>query len=121
MLQEKEMSSIPNSTMPHAGPSPEAETEAGTGSEESFGVMLKERAGKFASSAADLVRENPKTAVAAGAALLAGAVAAAAIPTVRSRRSAGGKSGSGKSTSAKRTTAKSSGGGSTSGSRPKKS
>jgi hypothetical protein len=111
------MSSIPNSAMPHAGPTPETGTEA----EEGFGTMLKDRAGKLASSAADLVRDNPKTAVAAGAALFAGAVAAAAIPAVRGRKSGSGKNGSGKSSSGGSSAAKSSSGGSSGRSRSKKS
>ena len=86
------MSSIPNSAMPHADAS-QLESEAGADSGET-GVTLRERAGQLASSAADLIRENPKTAAAAGAALVAGAVAAAAIPAVRARRGgSGGKSG----------------------------
>ena len=69
------MSHIPNSAMPHAGPTPEAETEKG------WSPTLSERAGSLAEKA----RENPK-AVAAGAAVVAGAIAAAAIPMVRARR-----------------------------------
>lgn len=85
------MSHIPNSAMPHAGPTAEAEQE---GSQ-----TLSDRAGRIA----DIARENPKTAIAAGAALLAGAVAAAAIPLVRSRK-ASAKSGS--STPRKKATTK---------------
>jgi hypothetical protein len=86
------MSSIPNSAMPHAT---EAALEPETQADEGTGATLKERAGKLAASAADLARDNPKTAIAAGAALFAGAVAAAAIPAVRARKSSsgGGKSG----------------------------
>lgn len=69
------MSHIPNSAIPHAGPSPEA------GTEERSSSTLTERAGRLAEKA----RGNPK-AVAAGAAVVAGAIAAAAIPMVRSRR-----------------------------------
>ncbi|TMJ18335.1 MAG: hypothetical protein E6G92_00295 [Alphaproteobacteria bacterium] len=75
------MSSIPSSAMPHAGPS--AETE------QAEGPTLVQRA-------TDLVRENPRTAIAAGAAVAAGVAAAAAIPLVRGRRSSSG-GGSGKS------------------------
>ena len=84
------MSSIPSSAMPHATESAiQPDVPEGEG-----GTSLKERAGKLASSAADLARENPKTAIAAGAALFAGAVAAAAIPAVRARKSSSsGKSG----------------------------
>ena len=82
------MSHIPNSAMPHAGP---AENEPQQ--EQSVGAALSERAGKIA----DYARENPKTAIAAGAALAAGALAAAAIPLVRgrSKSSGGAKSGGG--------------------------
>lgn len=77
------MSSIPSSAMPHAGPAAEPEQEEGQ--------TLIQRA-------TDLVKDNPKTAIAAGAAVAAGVAAAAAIPLVRSRRSNsnGGKSGSSK-------------------------
>jgi hypothetical protein len=91
--ESEDMSSIPTNAMPHAGPSPEAGTEADAGS----GVTLKERAGKLATSATEFARENPKTAVAAGAALFAGAVAAAAIPAVRARKNGSSKSSSGSS------------------------
>jgi hypothetical protein len=78
------MSSIPSSAMPHAGPSAEAE--------EAEGPTLVQRA-------TDLVRDNPKTAIAAGAAVAAGVAAAAAIPLVRGRRAAtsdsSGKKGGG--------------------------
>ena len=71
------MSSIPSSAMPHAGPSAQPEQE------ESQGLIQR---------ATELVRDNPKTAIAAGAAVAAGVAAAAAIPFVRGR-SGGGKSG----------------------------
>ncbi len=83
------MSSIPNKAMPHANA---ASLEPETADEEGLGVTLRERAGKLAASATELARENPKTAIAAGAALFAGAVAAAAIPAVRARKSSGSKS-----------------------------
>jgi sirohydrochlorin ferrochelatase len=87
------MSSIPSSAMPHANADAlEREESEGTGADT---PTLTERATKLASSAADLARDNPKTAIAAGAALFAGAVAAAAIPAVRARKSSGGKSSSG--------------------------
>ena len=75
------MSHIPSNAMPHAT---EAQLEQSDSSDEG-GLTLKERAGKLATSAADLARENPKTAIAAGAALIAGAVVAAAIPAARAR------------------------------------
>jgi len=81
------MSSIPNNAMPHAGP---AEDEGGET------LTLAQRA-------AGLVRDNPKTAIAAGAAVAAGVAAAAAIPLVRARRSkSGGTAGGAKSSGAKK-------------------
>ncbi|HYJ53364.1 MAG TPA: hypothetical protein VEW04_09335 [Allosphingosinicella sp.] len=74
------MSSIPSSAMPHAGPAAEPEQEEGQ--------TLIQRA-------TDLVRDNPKTAIAAGAAVAAGVAAAAAIPLVRSRRGSAGAKKSG--------------------------
>lgn len=86
------MSHIPNSAMPHAGT-----TEGEAQQDQSGGATLTERAGKLAEQAADYARENPKTAIAAGAALAAGAIAAAAIPLVRGRSASGGtKSGGGR-------------------------
>jgi hypothetical protein len=64
--------------MPHAGGTQEAQQDQGGGS-----ATLSERAGKIA----EYARENPKAAIAAGAALAAGVVAAAAIPLVRARKS----------------------------------
>ena len=90
------MSHIPNSAMPHAGTVDEPQQEQG-------GATLSERAGKLAEQAGDYARENPKTAIAAGAALAAGVIAAAAIPLVRGRS---GSAGSKKSGGAKKTTAK---------------
>jgi len=94
------MSHIPNAAIPDAAPTPEASEF-----EDGQTTTLAQRAGKLA----DLARDNPKTAAAAGAALFAGAVAAAAIPLVRGRRKAGGtasggaaKSGSKKSGSKKK-------------------
>ena len=62
--------------MPHAGGTAEVEQD------ENSGPTLTERAGKLAETA----RAHPRTAAAAGAAVLAGAVVAAAIPLVRARR-----------------------------------
>jgi hypothetical protein len=92
------MSNIPSSAMPHAKASEEPQQEQG-------GATLSERAGKIRDQATDYARENPKTAIAAGAALAAGVIAAAAIPLVRGRSDSGGgtrKSGGG----SKKTTAK---------------
>jgi hypothetical protein len=72
------MSSIPNRAMPHAGP---AEDDEGGET-----LTMARRAADLASRAAGLARDNPKTAIAAGAALAAGAAAAAAIPLVRAKR-----------------------------------
>lgn len=86
------MSHIPNSAMPHAGT-----TEGEAQQDQAGGATLSERAGKLAEQAADYARENPKTAIAAGAALAAGAIAAAAIPLVRGRSGSGStKSGGGR-------------------------
>jgi len=65
--------------MPHAGPAATEESEAP-------GLLQR---------ATDLVKDNPKTAIAAGAAVAAGVAAAAAIPLVRSRSGSGRKSSGG--------------------------
>ena len=93
------MSNIPSSAMPHAKAAEEPQQEQGGG------ATLSERAGKLAEQAGDYARENPKTAIAAGAALAAGVIAAAAIPLVRGRSASGTakKSGGAKKSS---TTAK---------------
>jgi hypothetical protein len=86
------MSHIPSNAMPHAD---ESQLEQSDSSDEGGdSLTLKERAGKLATSAADLARDNPKTAIAAGAALIAGAVAAAAIPAARARTRKTSSSGS---------------------------
>ena len=64
------MSHIPNSAMPHAVPQPQTETRSA--SESRFGQL------------AEKVREYPKTAAVAGAAVV-GLAAAAAIPALRAR------------------------------------
>jgi hypothetical protein len=91
------MSNIPSSAMPHAKASEDAQQEQGVG------ATISERAGKIREQATDYARENPKTAIAAGAALAAGVIAAAAIPLVRGRSGSGAKKSSGGS---KKTTAK---------------
>lgn len=63
------MSHIPSQVMPHAGPQVREELES---------------PGRFA-RAAELVRDHPRAAAAAGAAVAAGLIAAAAIPVVRAR------------------------------------
>lgn len=82
------MSHIPNSAMPHAGPTDESN---GGGNQEGAGASIS----KAASKIADKARQNPKTAVAAGAAVV-GAIAAAAIPLVRGRKKGGEETGGGK-------------------------
>ena len=94
------MSNIPSSAMPHAKASEESQQDQG-----GTGPTISERAGKLAEQAGDYARENPKTAIAAGAALAAGVIAAAAIPLVRGRSGSGGgakKSGGDKKTTAKK-------------------
>jgi len=88
------MSHIPTSAMPHAGPTENSsETQGGAS------PSLAERAGKIAERARDNItetaRENPKAAMAAGAAVVAGVIAAAAIPLVRARKKSTGKASSG--------------------------
>lgn len=84
------MSHIPNSAMPHAAPSHEPEVAEANQS-------LASRARKVA----DEARAHPKTAIAAGAAVVAGAIAAVAIPIVQSRRSAESKPAAKKKPAAK--------------------
>ncbi len=91
------MSNIPSSAMPHAKATEDPQQEQGGG------ATLSERAGKLAEQAGDYARENPKTAIAAGAALAAGVIAAAAIPLVRGRS---GSTTAKKSGGAKKTTAR---------------
>jgi hypothetical protein len=88
------MSNIPNSAMPHA------KSQSDNNDGQSGQTTMSDRAGKIA----DVARDNPKTAIAAGAAIVAGVVAAAAIPMVRARKNSSEKSSSGsnsKSSSAK--------------------
>lgn len=77
------MSRIPNSAIPHAQAETETEAETGRG----FSARVADLA--------ELARDNPKTAIAAGAAVAAGVVAAAAIPLVKSRRANSGTAKSG--------------------------
>jgi hypothetical protein len=78
------MSHIPNSAMPHAGPP--AQPQDDEGRQSYFG-----RDGHIA----EKVRENKKASIAAGAAVVAGAIAAAAIPFLRARNTSGGKKNTG--------------------------
>jgi hypothetical protein len=68
------MSHIPNSAMPHAVES--TEPEAG------LGTSLSEGAAKLAGMA----RAHPRTTATAGAAIVVGAIAAAAIPFLRAKQ-----------------------------------
>ena len=78
------MSHIPNSAMPHAAPKSDDEAKDKTAS--------RSKAGKLADKARSTAKENPKTAIAAGVAVAAGAIAAAAIPLVKAARNkSGGK------------------------------
>jgi hypothetical protein len=71
--------------MPHAGPSQSNESsQQQQGDQQGFASGISAQAGKLA----DYARENPKTAAAAGVAIV-GAIAAAAIPLVRGRGSEG--------------------------------
>jgi hypothetical protein len=81
------MSSIPSSAFPHAGPATETEDEGGeTLTMAQRAADLAQRASQQAGKLVDLARDNPKTAIAAGAAVAAGVAAAAAIPMVRAAR-----------------------------------
>lgn len=82
------MSSIPNSAIPHAGPQVTDETGENSGSQSRLGQLSE-----FGSGIADIVREHPKTAAVAGAAVV-GLAAAAAFPAIRGRGRSEGKSSS---------------------------
>ena len=90
------MSSIPNSAMPHAQAQDEPQEEGG----------LRTTISKGAGKIADLARDNPKTAIAAGVAVAAGAIAAAAIPALRGSGSSSGSKTASKGSSRKKSTAK---------------
>ena len=75
------MSHIPNAAMPHAGPQPETDSQDSGGAESRLGQI------------AEKVREYPKTAAVAGAAVV-GLAAAAAIPAIRGRGRNESKGGS---------------------------
>lgn len=89
------MSHIPNSAMPHAG---HIETEE---QDEGAIATVTEKA----SSLADRVKANPKPAIAAGAAVLAGAIAAAAIPFIGRNWKSDEKKPAAKKTTAKKSAA----------------
>ena len=88
------MSTIPNSAMPHAGPTEEIEEGGETLTMARRAADLAQSARTQAGKLVDLARDNPKTAIAAGAALAAGAAAAAAIPLVRAKRRSSSANGS---------------------------
>jgi hypothetical protein len=101
------MSNIPSSAMPHAKASGDSQSESQQ-EQGGEGPTISERAGKLREQASDYARENPKTAIAAGAALAAGVIAAAALPLVRGRKESGSGSGGAKKSGggAKKTTAR---------------
>jgi hypothetical protein len=78
------MSHIPNSAMPHAGPVAEAETDTNT---EASGT-----ASRLFTQFTDTIREHPKTAIAAGAAVAAGVAGVAAATVIGRGRATTGKS-----------------------------
>ncbi len=98
------MSHIPNSAMPHAGSNENSDQKGGKKGK-SGGTSLSDRAAKIA----DAARENPKTAVAAGVAVV-GAIAAAAVPLVRGRKKAAGEGAPKKSGGTKASGSRKSGG-----------
>lgn len=75
------MSSTPASEAPDAGLAADLE--------EGETMTLARRASEQAARLADLARDNPRTALAAGAAIAAAAAAAAAFPLVRAARRKG--------------------------------
>ena len=80
------MSHIPNNAIPHAGPQPETQTgEIGTDSR-------FPRLAEYGSGLVGKVKEHPKTAAVAGAAMV-GLAAAAAYPAIRGRSRGDGKGG----------------------------
>jgi hypothetical protein len=89
------MSHIPNSAMPHAGPTQNEEEQGSTLSQAASSAM--ESASGFADTVMEKVRSAPRSAVAAGAAVAVGALAAAAIPLVKGALADGKKSGGSKS------------------------
>ncbi len=70
------MSHIPNSAMPHAGPTTTADDET------------PRTASRLFSQFTDTVRDHPKTAIAAGAAVAAGVAGVAAATALTRRRNA---------------------------------
>ncbi len=82
------MSHIPNKAMPHAGGDPDHRQPDGIDS----GGEQAESGGSGLARLRDKVRDNPKTAIAAGVAITAGVAAAVAVPVARAaRRRSGGK------------------------------
>jgi hypothetical protein len=85
------MSNIPNSAIPHAKASDSEAKDETQNQKKSRGASIKQGATKLK----DKAKENPKTAIAAGAAVVAAAVGAAALGA--RKKSAGAKSGGTKS------------------------
>lgn len=85
------MSHIPNSAMPHAAPAEKKDAPK----------QDKPASAGRTAKVAELARGNPKTAIAAGAVVVAGLAAAAAIPLVRGRKSDGDTKSAGKNKKAK--------------------
>ena len=94
------MSSIPNSAMPHAK---ESSGEGGEQKQNGRGAAIKQGASKLK----DKAKENPKTAIAGGAAVVAAAVGAAALGA--RKKSGGSKSGTKAKTGSKSASSKSDG------------
>src|SRR5687767_11289057 len=83
------MSYIPNKAMPHAAPDTDEEDDfENTGFYEWDG---KEEDRSDLDRMSDLARDNPKTALGAGVALIAGAIASLAWPFMKSKTSAAPK------------------------------
>jgi hypothetical protein len=80
------MSTTPSSNASGSGPAETLEEGGETLTMARRAADLAQGARAQAGRLVDLARDNPKTAIAAGAALAAGAAAAAAIPIVRAKR-----------------------------------
>ena len=83
------MSHIPNSAMPHAGGTAEMERDE-RGS-------FRDRAKQRANQAMESARAHPRTTAAAGAAMIAGVAAAAAVPFMLKRKNGKSEKSAGKS------------------------
>lgn len=93
------MSHIPNSAMPHAGDIKVDHQNEDTAERQEGETSLRDRAQRLA----DKARERPGVAAAAGAAVIAGVAAAAALPLMRGwSNSKNSNSGKSRSTRAKK-------------------